>query len=176
MLRSCHFIEEHCLVGLPRASSSSAGRQKEGLMKIHSETRLLEGYYVFDFFIHGSWLPSSLVWTWVGLVSMFLVERRQSACFPVFSKEFCHSVGEGRNANFPGSGAARDEQPLPLLLPAKKPPLPVHLKPCPPSSFPEEMGRGMQTICEASTRDIDLPLIAPLLDKAGGWVITNFIS
>ena len=107
---------------------------------------------------------------------MFLVERRQSACFPVFSKEVCHSVGERRNANFPGSGAATDEHPSPLLLPAEKLPLPVHLKPCPPSSFPEEMGRDVQTICEVSTRDINLSSVALLLDRAGGWVITNFIS
>lgn len=140
MLRSSSFIEEHCLVGLSRASSSSAGRQKEGLMKIQFETWLLEVYYIFDFFIHGNWLPSSLVWTWVGLVSMFLVERRQSACFPVFSEEYCHSLGERRNANFPGHGAARDEHTSPLLFPAEKPPLPVHLKLCPPSSFSEEMG------------------------------------
>lgn len=86
---------------------------------------------------------------------MFLVERGQSVCFPVLSKEFCHSVNEGTNAIFPDSGAARDEYPLPLL-PGEKPPLLVHLKPCPLSSFPEEMERVMQTLCEVSTRGIYL--------------------
>jgi len=100
----------------------------------------------------------------VGLVSMFLVERRRSACFPVFSKEVCHSVGEGRNASFPGSGAARDEHYSPLLLPAKKPSLPVQLKPCPFLSFPEEMGRGTQTICEVSVKYLlEILVSAPLL-------------
>lgn len=107
---------------------------------------------------------------------MVLVGRRRSACFPVFSKEVCHSAGEGRNANFSDSGAARNEHPLPLLLPAEKPLLPMHLKPVPPSSFPEEMGRGMQTICEVPTGDIDLPSVALPVDKAGDWVITNSIS
>lgn len=83
-------------------------------------------------------------------------------------------MDEGRNANFPGSGAAGHGHPLPLLLPAEKP-LPVHLKFCPPSSFPKEMGRGMQAICEVSTRDIDIQSVALLLDKAGVWVVTNFI-
>lgn len=86
---------------------------------------------------------------------MCLVERRQSACFPVFPKELCHSVNEGTNAIFLDSGAARNEHPLPLL-PAEKPPLLVHLKPRPLSSFPEEMEMVMQILCEVSTREIYL--------------------
>lgn len=34
----------------------------------------------------------------------------------------------------------------------------------------------MQTVCEVSSRDIELPSIVLLSDKAGGWVIKNFIS
>lgn len=112
----------------------------------------------------------------LGGISQHIFGREETIRFPVFSKEVCHSVGEGRNGNFPGSGAARDEHPLPLLLPAENPPLPVYLNPYPPSSFPEEMGRGMQAVCEVSTRNTDLTSVALLLDKAGGWVITNFIS
>lgn len=74
----------------------------------------------------------------LGGLSQHVFGREETDCLlsSLFQGIFFHSVGEGKNANFLGSGTARDEHPSPLLFPDEKPPLPVHLKPCLPSSFP----------------------------------------
>lgn len=149
MLRSCTFVDEHCLFGTLEVAAARG--QKEGVMKI--QTWLLEGCCGFDFFSRGSWLPSSLLWIWF---SMFLVERRQSTSFPVFSKAAVSQWVGGQKCQLSRQWEKGWTSRLGMNTPHLYSSLPGDILQftCPPSFFPEEMGRSMQTICEVSTRVI----------------------
>lgn len=131
---------------------AAARGQKEDVMKVQ-----IHGYWTDGMLFISSAMVADfhLLWIWL---SMFVVERRQSASFPIFSKAVVSQWVDGQKCQLSWQWCW-GWTPLIFTPPWQEIPSSA------PSSlfiFPEEMGRSTQTICEVSTK------LSPTAEASGG--------